>query len=323
MEKLLSISLILAFFKNLISILLNLHRAQLLVALVDAVLSLYFWWWCGLCPCTVDIDRETTVSFWVPLHRRIGKPVLIPIHGYGGNSQWQFLAQVGPLSRSFNLFIPDLLFFGKSSTKCTDRTYEFQARCIVEALKRMGVGKFSVYAISYGGFVGYRMAKMYPDEVEKIIIVSSGIGCTEEQKSKQLRKIGRDPLELLLPNNPRDLRTLIDLSLYKYDPFKWVPDFFLREFIEVMCNEHRTEKSELAEHLLSGSAEKDPSVLTQETLLVWGDQDEVFPVSFAHHLKKHLGPKSRLEIIKDAGHAVNIEAPGHLNDLIESFILGE
>lgn len=97
----------------------------------------------------------------------------------------------------------------------------------------MGVGRFSVYAISYGGFVGYRMAEMYPDVVEKIVIVSSGIGCTELQKSEQLKKIGRDPLELLLPENPRDLRILMDLSLYRYNPFKWVPDFFLQEFINV------------------------------------------------------------------------------------------
>ncbi|KAK4765540.1 hypothetical protein SAY86_026630 [Trapa natans] len=312
--------------KSLLSALLNLSLRSfpLFVTLMDAFLSIYFRWRCGLCPCTVDLDdgSETTVNFWVPVHRLAGKPILVPVHGYGGNSRWQFLAQAESLSRSFNLFIPDLLFFGKSNTKSADRTADFQASSIVEGLKRMGVERFSVYAISYGGYVGYRMAEKYPESVERIVIVSSGIGCSELQKKEQLKKIGRDPLEILLPWNPRDLRILMDLSMYKYNPFKWVPDFFLWEFIEVMCNDRRVQKSELARHLITGLGDTDLPALTQETLLVWGDQDKVFPVSFAYHLQKQIGPKARVEIIKDTGHAINIESPGLLNDLIKSFILG-
>lgn len=37
---------------------------------------------------------------------------------------------------------------------------------------------------------------------------------------------------------------------------------------------------------------------------------------------RHLGPKSRLEIVKDAGHAANIDAPNSLTDLIIPFVLG-
>lgn len=36
---------------------------------------------------------------------------------------------------------------------------------------------------------------------------------------------------------------------------------------------------------------------------------------------RHLGPKSKVEIIKDAGHAVNMDAPISLNALITSFVL--
>lgn len=37
---------------------------------------------------------------------------------------------------------------------------------------------------------------------------------------------------------------------------------------------------------------------------------------------RHLGPKSRLEIVKDAGHAANIDSPNSLTDLIIPFVLG-
>lgn len=126
MKKLLTISLL--FPRNLLSALLNIHRFPFVVTLIDAFLSLYFWWWCGLCPCTVDIDHETTVSFWVPVHCRLGKPALVPTHGCGGNSRWQFLPQVGPLSCSFNLFIPgrgDLIAQYCFSPDLEDRTCHF------------------------------------------------------------------------------------------------------------------------------------------------------------------------------------------------------
>lgn len=155
------------------------------------------------------------------------------IHGYGGNSRWQFMRQVGSLSKTFNLHIPDLIFFGKSYTTRPDRTEIFQAKCVFEGLKRLGVDRFAIYAISYGGFVAYRMAEMYPKEVGKLVIVSCGIVFTEEQKEEHLKKLGRDALKILVPEYPHDLRLLVNLSVYKCDPFMWVPDYFYGKFINV------------------------------------------------------------------------------------------
>lgn len=37
----------------------------------------------------------------------------------------------------------------------------------------------------------------------------------------------------------------------------------------------------------------------------------------------NLGPKSRLEIIKNTGHAANVQSPSQVNNLIKSFVLGQ
>jgi len=39
--------------------------------------------------------------------------------------------------------------------------------------------------------------------------------------------------------------------------------------------------------------------------------------------RRHLGGNSRLEIVKDAGHALQLEGPGHVNNFIKSFLLDE
>lgn len=100
-------------------------------------------------------------------------------------------------------------------------------------LKRLGVERCSVYAISYGGYVCGRMAEIYPEMVEKMVIVSCGVGCSESLKKEQLNRVGIDAVDVLLPEKPAALRLLGELSIHKADPFKWVPDFILDEFIDV------------------------------------------------------------------------------------------
>ncbi|KAL6335405.1 hypothetical protein AAG906_029648 [Vitis piasezkii] len=326
------ISAIAAVLRRASSALSHLIRCSIIVTLIESCLSLYFIF-LGLSPTTVELDDHTTVHFWTSAHRRFSRPNLVLVHGFGGNSRWQFLQLVGPLSRSFNLYVPDLLFFGKSHTFRRDRSEGFQARCVVEGLG-IGCGRCRVFGISYGGYVAYRMAEMWPEVVERVAIASCGIGYTEEQKREHLGKLGTSVTEIFLPESPKNLRRLLNLSIYKFDPLKWAPDFFLQHLIdylslifEMCCGSLgnvkglRKEKLELLEHLLARkSIQTFP--FPSETMLIWGDKDDVFPPLLAFQLQRHFGPKTKLEIIKDTGHALNIDSPARLYELIESFSLG-
>ncbi|GAV82711.1 Abhydrolase_6 domain-containing protein [Cephalotus follicularis] len=208
---------------------------QAFLGFFDTILSIYFRL-CNMSPITIDLDNQTstTMHFWTTNHRQFNKPNLVLIHGYGGHASWQFSHQLWSLSQYFNLYIPELLFFGKSCTNRTDRSDVFQAKCVMEGLKKLGVNRFNVFGISYGGFVTYRMAEIYGEEIQKVMIVSCAICYSDDQKEEQLRKIGRNPLDLLLPETPTDLRCMINMCIHKFDPFKWVPDFILRALIKVI-----------------------------------------------------------------------------------------
>ncbi|CAH8331433.1 unnamed protein product [Eruca vesicaria subsp. sativa] len=318
------ISIAISLFQSLVLCLFDNFDYPILIKLADALLSLYFIAFCDLRPVTVDLnDGETTLHFWISGHRRINRPDLVMLHGYGGNSKWQFIHQVSDLSKSFNLFIPDLVFFGRSHSRNADRTIEFQARSVVGGLKRLGCeGGLAVYSISYGGFVAYRIAKMWPGMIEKLVIVSSGVGFTQQQKMTEMKKHGGDVSEILVPRKPRDLRVLVRLSMNTGIAFiDWVPDFILSQFITVMYETHRKELVELAKNLLEREEDAEFYALSQKTLIIWGDKDEVFPLEHGRRLHRHL-PNSSLEILKDIGHGVNIEAPTTLNNLITSFVVG-
>jgi pimeloyl-ACP methyl ester carboxylesterase len=54
-----------------------------------------------------------------------------------------------------------------------------------------------------------------------------------------------------------------------------------------MCTNQRKERAELLQELLKNGAGMDPlPVLTQETLIIWGDKDQVFPVDLGHRLHR-------------------------------------
>ncbi|XP_076955131.1 uncharacterized protein LOC143629863 [Bidens hawaiensis] len=287
----------------------------------ETLLSFYFSY-CSLSPCTVDLDdHQTSMHIWSPNHRRFNKPNLVLVHGYGGNSKWQFLLQVAQLTNDFNVYIPDLVFFGKSYSTRSERTDTFQARCVCDGIKKLGVERISVYGISYGGFVAYQMAVMEQKMVEKVVIVSSGIVFTEDQKSELLKHIGCNVVDVLVPEKPEDLRTLCRMSMHKFDVGKLLPDFFLRGFIA--ADGYKKEKQELVEYLLMEKPDVHVPVLTQEALIIWGDKDKIFPIQLAHQLHRHLGLRSKLEILKDVGHAANIEAPNSLNKLATLFLLAD
>ncbi|KAJ8448252.1 hypothetical protein Cgig2_025176 [Carnegiea gigantea] len=299
----------------------KLKDGPVFMPVVDFLVFLYYYFYCGLTPCAVDLDDQTTMNFWISNHRRHDRPNLVIIHGCGADAALQFSLQAKTLSKSFNLYIPDLLFFGKSYTKCKDRSTNFQAKCVMQGLKRgFGVENCSVFCISYGGWVGYWMADMYPDEVEKIVIVSTGIGSTAAQKLEQLKKVDKRVQDIVIPRDPEALRFLVKSTVHKYDLTR-VPEYFFWDLIMAKENKNRIQKEELIEHVMLEDGDSQVTTLSQETLLVWGENDLFFPKHFAYQLQRRLEPKVRLEMLKETGHAANVDSPRELNELIISFIL--
>ncbi|KAK9099518.1 hypothetical protein Syun_026563 [Stephania yunnanensis] len=329
-----SLSITKSLLQTSLSILHNLftnhnHNFFSTTTLVDHLLSFYFSYH-GLKPCTINLHDQdhTSIHIWIPTHPTTtttnSRPAIVLLHGYGGNAKWQLYRQIGPLSRDFDLYVPDLVFFGNSHSKSLHRTVSFQARSVMEAVRRVGVERVAaVFGVSYGGYVAYRMAEMYGEAVvEKVVVVSSGIGCTEEQRVEELRKFGGIDrvVEILVPENPKDLRMLMDLAFYR-PPLAPTPTFVLRDFINVMGSAYINERRQILHELLTVDSGRPCPVLEQETLILWGDKDKVFPMFLAYQLARHLGKKSRVEILKDVGHAANLEAADGVNRLVKSFVL--
>ncbi|KAK3127740.1 hypothetical protein QOZ80_7AG0577810 [Eleusine coracana subsp. coracana] len=277
----------------------------------------------GLRPLAVPLpasgDAATTVHMWVP-STPPRNPLLL-LHGFGASATWQWAPYLRPLiAAGFDPIVPDLVFFGASCTRLTDRNDAFQASAIKAAMDAIGVPRFGLVGVSYGGFVGYRMAAMYPEAVEKVVLVCAGVCLEEKDLAAGLFPVATvgEAAQLLVPRRPEEVRRLVRLTFVR--PPLIMPSCFLWDYIKVMGSDYIQEKTELLYSLIEGRQLSTLPKLTQPTLLVWGEQDLVFPMELAHRLNRHLEGNSRLVVIKNAGHAVNLEKPKDVcRNIIEFF----
>ncbi|XP_011016513.1 PREDICTED: monoacylglycerol lipase ABHD6 [Populus euphratica] len=277
----------------------------------------------GLRSEITDLKDGTVMHCWVPKTRKDSKPDLLLIHGLGANALWQWGDVIQHFAPYFNVYVPDLVFFGDSYTTRPERTESFQAQCLMRVMEAHSVQKFSLVGLSYGGFVGYSMAAQFAEAVERVVICCSGI-CMEEKDLiegvfavSDLEEAGR----ILVPQSPDKLRELVGYTFFRPPPVRLIPSCFLADFIDAMCGEYVEEKRDLIRAVPKDRRLSDIPKLTQPTLIIWGEHDRVFPLELGHRLKRHLGDNAYLTVVKNTGHAFNVERPKEFIKLLKSFLV--
>lgn len=281
----------------------------------------------GLVEQTIDVDHETTICYWGPrpnsnkqsTHKQ--KPSLILIHGFGPAAMWQWRYQVQFFSSRCNVYVPNLIFFGGSTTKSSERSEVFQAVSIAKLLDKLRIDRFHVLGTSYGGFVAYHLAQTLGNRVEKVVIASSGLNLRTKDIEALLKRAKLETIEkLMLPSTPAELRALMGLSVFKSPSM--LPDFFLRDLVNKLYTENKQGKLGLLKGLTIGGDDEPVNIspIDQDVLILWGEQDQIFPLQMATELKQLLGEQVRLEVIKDASHVPQIEKPMQFNNVVLNFL---
>ena len=219
----------------------------------------------GVRPYTLEIEPGTVMSFWVPCEtvekpkkkgggggeeeggsgglRKPTKPVVVLVHGFAaeGIVTWQF--QVGALTKKYSVYVPDLLFFGGSTTDNSDRSPSFQAECLGKGLRKLGVEKCTIVGFSYGGMVAFKMAELQPELVQAVVVSGSILAMTDSISEATLQRLGfASSSELLLPNSVKGLKALLSVATHKK---LWFPDCLHKDYLEV-CTTVSIQLSSLA-----------------------------------------------------------------------------
>ncbi|KAJ9567665.1 hypothetical protein OSB04_003631 [Centaurea solstitialis] len=276
----------------------------------------------GLRSTLTDLGDGTVIHCWVPKARKETRPNLLLIHGFGANAMWQWGPDIIPkFVRHYNVYVPDLVFFGDSFTTRSDRTESFQARCVHRVMEANSVRKVTVVGLSYGGFVAYSLAAQFKELVERVVICCAGVCLEEKDIAEGLFPVKNvaDAADILVPQTPEKMKELMRFTFVK-PPVK-TPNCILVDFIDEMCSEHIKEKKELILTLAKDRKLSEIPKIPQPTMIIWGDKDQVFPLELGYRLQRHLGDNAVMVVIKNTGHAYIVEKPKEFYKHLKSFLL--
>jgi pimeloyl-ACP methyl ester carboxylesterase len=248
-------------------------------------------------------------------------PPMILIHGFAAsNLVWSkvFLefAEAG-----YRVIAPDLPGYGYSAKpRHLDYTIANQAEMVVRFLKQLEIDRAVFVGSSYGAAIAATIALDHPELVQKLVMVGA-VNNNRPTRYLLMRLFGSpiigDILSPLLVGSRRLLRRRMKRV---YDRHSWVLD---ERRVDARHLPLRTRGAHRAiiRTVRRWDAERvsrEAHLLTQPTLLIWGDTDREVPLQDGERLHAAI-PGSRLLVVRECGHLPHEEYPQAFVDVVLDF----
>lgn len=257
-------------------------------------------------------------------HEGSGAPVIL-IHGYTGNLYtWRF--NVHELAaKGLSVWAVDLPGFGYSA-KPEDFGYTLAdyADFMVGFMDAEGIPEATLVGNSMGGSIALMTCLMYPDRVERLILIDSAGYPGEEGGFLIFDLLGLPVFgELMMSFNYRWVVKRSMLSGVYYDNA-----FATDDVIDSYYNVYKTENGKKAPLWVGRRFDWDNDLGTEKiktigvpALIIWGEQDTLIPVKQADYFGRDIAG-SRVIVIGQAGHMPHEEKAEIVNGLISDFVNG-
>lgn len=254
------------------------------------------------------------------------KPYLLMLHGMGANARTNWSSQIEPLSKHFNLILPDLIYFGESTSASQNYSVEFQAQQIHEALQSLGIAdSLHVMGFSYGGLCAALYNELYQPQVRKLIIIDGPVKFFSARMADSLASAvgvkgmnnvvtpttieGFDGMKQAVVSSwfPATKRLKRKVINYFFLPTKATRDLQMNYLV---ANE---------QHYRNYTYRLDKT----PTLLIWGAKDGVIPLSVGKALHASYPASTRLLVFPKAKHDAHFKERKALNKAVVAFLKGQ
>jgi len=251
-------------------------------------------------------------------------PPLVLIHGFlVSHREW--LPVLPYLASSFRCILPDLPGFGESEKRAPGDypyTREAFAETVSDLMTALDLPRAHVCGHSMGGSVAITLAADHPERVNKLVLIDSA------SYPFPLPFKGKLPLMPVLG-------AVIFKRLYGRGMFR---DYFQNDVwsghpgVDLAAVDKYYEDFDSHEAREAGYAVLQRTIdvvalgpkisrIRAPTLIIWGDEDRIFPLGLGHRLVKDI-PGARLRILDTCGHAPNEEKPEETAKMITAHLLG-
>lgn len=251
-------------------------------------------------------------------NKRENAPVLLFIHGFGGDGKISWKAQAEAFENDYRVIIPDILWFGKSTSQESPEL-QTQIDAINSLIEHLEIDQVHLVAISYGGFISLGIAQKNEEKLASITIVDSpGVHFSDEELKTFSDKVGVDEIaDAFIPKNSDEVERMMNFAFRKPPKFtKGIREQILGFYLSKNPEEQR----EMLTNLPENRNQFENLKIEKPVLILWGEDDQVFLVEDAKQLQKQLGAK--LVVIPKAGHSSPSEQPKHFNRELRNFIEG-
>lgn len=194
------------------------------------------------------------------------------------------------------------------------------AETLIKLMDVMGIERAIVAGNSLGGYVAWSTAVLYPERVAKLILVdSSGYPFESESVPIAFQIYNSVILKSLFGNILP--RALVKSSLENVyvDPDK-ITDALIDRYFELTTREGNREA--LARRFVdtkAGQLAGRVGELTQPTLIMWGEQDKLIPISVGQRFHREIA-NSEFVSFSDLGHVPQEENPQITVGAVEQFL---
>lgn len=251
-------------------------------------------------------------------------PTLIMLHGFGADKDiWLQIARHIP--NKYHCVIIDLPGHGETSfvDGYDELNFDSYVHSVKEFLEMTGLDKEPVYLIgcSFGGSVAGIFAHTFPENVAKL-----GLLCPAVKSpilTDTCKQILNGDYITLIPHKGEDVIKMLNLLSAKR---AFYPVRIMDSFVEL---NYTSEKKELLKQLLDSIVANEfryfekflnkMKRIESETLIIWGDQDEIVHVSGAQMLSDGI-KNSKLVILKDCNHIIGMDKPIEATELLLKFL---
>lgn len=223
-----------------------------------------------------------------------------------GDTKDTFKYLINSLSKNNTIYIIDNPSFGKSITKEENLTIYDYATVIKELIKYENINNPTIIAHSFGGRIATILSACYNEEINKLILIDiAGIKPKRTIKSL-IKKYSYKFLKKTTKLFPKKIKTKINtflLKKYASSDYYNLPDNMKKTF----------------QNIVNYDLKKYISNIKQETLILWGQNDNSTPLSDAYLLRKKI-KNSALIILKKASHFSYLDYPLLTLNIINNFI---
>jgi 2-hydroxy-6-oxonona-2,4-dienedioate hydrolase len=263
-------------------------------------------------PASMPAPKSTQVFGQKLSYYEAGEgPTVILIHGTGGSGEiWRH--NLGPLSKTFHVYAPDQIGFGRSDKPLMDYKVATFVDFLQEFMRVLAVPRATIVGLSTGGWIAASFAIQHPDMVDKLVLAdSTGLPPSPTATAK--------PPDFSYASLA-STRALLERFFYNK---KLVTDELVRRTFQshMQTGDSYTIQRLLANRTTEYLSEDDLTSIHPPTLIVWGKEDSILPVATAERFHTAI-QSSQVVVIEECGHATPIEKPAEFNKAVVEFLGG-